>query len=244
MTMDRATEILHSMASGIDPITGEILAANHFCNSPEVIRALYTAIQAMSGADHAGPSYLVRKNGKLNAGRPWTDADLDTLRCMYQEGKSMEWICAKLQRRKRGVLNQLKCLGLTESAMNPDKTPPGLERAGQRWTHEEDAQLKDLHSEKWPIAKIAAKMQRSDYAIYCRMEKLQLYGVEYGYPSKEEPSPWNNENKQLLREMYLSGTPIDELADHFNCTEKGIRARLFYMGLFKESPLSILRKNS
>ena len=188
MTTDRAAEILRCMANGIDPITGEILEENHLCNSPEVIRALCTAIQAMSGANNADASRFVRKNGKLNAGRPWTDADLDALKRMYQDGKPMDWICAKLQRRERGVQKQLAHLGLIESKKNASKTPsPGLERAGQRWTREEDTQLKNLFSEKWPISEIAAEMQRSDYAIYCRMEKLQLFGAEYGYPSNEEP---------------------------------------------------------
>ena len=100
----------------------------------------------------------------------------------------MDWICAMLQRRERGVQKQLAHLGLIESKKNASKTPsPGLERAGQRWTREEDAQLKNLFSEKLPIAEIAAEMQRSDYAIYCRMEKLQLFGAEYGYPPNEEP---------------------------------------------------------
>ena len=241
MTTDRATEILRCMANGIDPITGEILEEDHLCNSPEVVRALCTAIHSMSGANDADTSRAVRKNGKLNAGRPWTDADLDALKRMYQDGDSMACICEKLQRRERGVLKQLERLGLTQNAKAPSL---GLERAGQRWTEEEDALLKNLYSEKWSIARMAARMQRSEYAIYCRIEKLQLFGAEYGYPPNEECPPWSNKDNQQLREMFLSETPIDELAAYFERSENSIRARLFYMGLIKESPISSWRKKS
>lgn len=241
MTTDRAAEILRCMANGVDPITGEILEEDHLCNSPEVIRALCTAIQAMSGAGDADASRFVRKNGKLNAGRPWTDADLDALKRMYQDGDSMDLICAKLQRRERGVLKQLERLGLAENAK---ASSPGLERAGQRWTPDEDTLLKHLYIDRLPIEKISAEMQRSEYAIYCRMEKLQLFGAEYGYPPNEECPPWSNKDNQQLREMFLSETPIDELAAYFERSENSIRARLFYMGLIKESPISILRKKS
>ena len=210
MTTDRAAEILRCMANGVDPITGEILEEDHLCNSPEVIRALCTAIQAMSGAGDADASRFVRKNGKL-------------------------------QRRERGVLKQLERLGLAENAK---ASSPGLERAGQRWTPDEDTLLKHLYIDRLPIEKISAEMQRSEYAIYCRMEKLQLFGAEYGYPPNEECPPWSNKDNQQLREMFLSETPIDELAAYFERSENSIRARLFYMGLIKESPISILRKKS
>lgn len=54
----------------------------------------------------------------------------------------------------------------------------------------------------------------------------------------------NQRKKQLLREMFLSGKTVKELADYFGCPEDSIRVRLFYMGLFKESPISALRKKS
>ena len=240
MTAERATEILRCMANGVDPITGEILEEGHLCNSPEVIRALCAAIHAMTKADGADTSYPVRKNGKLNAGRPWTDDDLDALKRMHRDGASMDSICMILHRRERGVLKQMRLLGLKQKKASAS----GLERAGERWTKEEDDLLKDLHIDRWPIEEIAAKMQRSEYAIYCRMEKLQLYGAAYGYPPKEEYPPWNNKDNQQLREMFLSGIPVDELATHFEQSENSIRARLFYLGLTRESPLPPWRKRS
>ena len=130
MTAERATEILRCMANGVDPITGEILEEGHLCNSPEVVRALCAAIHAMTKADGADTSYPVRKNGKLNAGRPWTDDDLDALKRMHRDGASMDSICMILHRRERGVLKQMRLLGLKQKKASAS----GLERAGERWT--------------------------------------------------------------------------------------------------------------
>lgn len=235
MTSDRAMEILRCMANGVDPITGEVLEPGHICNSPDVIRALCMAAYAMSGAADAPASAC--KAEKLNAGRPWTVEDLDALEHMYRGGASMAWICKRLQRRERGVLKQLVYLGLAEDKAVSDKQPsPGLERAGLRWTREEDTLLRELYAERRPIEEIAARMRRTSYSIYCRMEKLEIFDSGYGYPSGEAPPKWNGEDDRLLREMFLSGIPAGELAAHFQCSEDGIRARLFYMGLCRDAP--------
>lgn len=137
------------MADGIDPFTGKILDTHHICNSPDVIRALYMAVDALSTASSVedansakessvlqeDSSHIYRKNGKLNAGRKWTDEDLHVLERMYQEGLSLDSICRKLQRRKRGVLRHLDHLGLIEPSDSLKKpSTPGLERSGQKWT--------------------------------------------------------------------------------------------------------------
>ena len=53
MTNETALEILLRMADGVDPDTGELLAADHLCNRPAVIRALIAAVQALSAAQAA-----------------------------------------------------------------------------------------------------------------------------------------------------------------------------------------------
>ena len=62
------------------------------------------------------------------------------------------------------------------------------------------------------------------------------------HPTKNLPN--EPTKKQLLREMFLSGKTVKELADYFGRPENSIRVRLFYMGLSKESPISVLRKKS
>ena len=151
----------------------------------------------------------------------------------------MSELCKRLQRRERCIQQQLYRLGLIKPASTPTA---GLERAGLPWTQDEDALLKTLYDAHWPISSIAAKMQRSDRAIYCRMERLELYGEQYGYPPEEVQPKWSRADDETLREMYSSCISVAEMAQSLQRTEKSIAARLFYMGLTKDSPLPPLRK--
>lgn len=243
MTSQAAMEILQLMADGVDPATGEILAADHLCNQPDVIRALVVAIRALSAEQPTPPIVYNRKSDKLNAGRPWTEEDLAALKQLYLSGLPMNAICKQLQRRERGVQQQLCRLGLIEIQKDPAHAPvPGLERAGLPWTQDEDALLKTLHAAHWPIPSIAAKMQRSDYSIFCRMDKLELYGEQYGYPAKEHQPKWTRTDDKTLQEMFQSGISTAEMAQSLHRPETSIAARLFYRGLTKDCPLPPLRK--
>ena len=243
MTNETALEILLRMADGVDPDTGELLAADHLCNRPAVIRALIAAVQALSAAQPAQPIADGRKTGKPNAGRPWTDQDLAQLRQLYLSGMSMSALCSRLQRRERGIQQQLGRLGLIDIQQDSAPAPvSGLERAGLPWTRDEDALLKTLYDAHWPISSIAAKMQRSDRAIYCRMERLELCGEQYGYPPEEVQPKWSRADDETLREMHRSGISAREMSQSLHRPEKSIAAQLFYMGLTKDSPLPPLRK--
>lgn len=245
MTIARSLEILRLLADGVDPMTGKTLEEDHLCNYPEVIRALATAINFISTNESVSENSQVPKleksnfkNKKLNAGRPWTNEDLATLKQMYQNNQSMDAICQQLQRRERGVMKQLVYLGLIESEKKPSKNPvPGLERAGLPWLYDEDTRLKELYAQKQSIPEIAVEMQRSEYSIYCRMEKLELYGAEYGYPEESDLPKWSVPDQRALREMFLSGKSIEALAKHFGRSQTSIRTRLNYMNLSKETPL-------
>ena len=184
MTNETAREILQIMAKGINPITGEILPDDHLCNYPEVARALCLAIQSLSVDSPVTDLPVNKKNGKLNAGRPWTKEDLRELEQLYLAGASMDDICKQLQRRERGVQKQLEYLGLRHTTSEISNSSSRPAKAGQRWTREEDILLTDMYTHRYPISEIASEMQRSEYSIFCRMEKLELYGEENGYPPK------------------------------------------------------------
>ena len=243
MTAKEAMTILQLLMEGRDPKTGAFLSFGHTCLHPEVRQALHMAVVAMGREDAQPEAIWTRKNGKLNAGRPWTEEDRTALAEMYRSGVSIQKICVKLQRRERGVKRQLAYLGyIEEMNSNSEKRPrPGLERAGKPWTQAEDAFLRKSYQQNIPIAQIATQMRRSEYAIFCRMEGLSLYGAENGYPEKESSFKWTNENIREMRELYEGGESIPELAKRFNCSEKNISARLFYMGLIRESPLPWVR---
>ena len=107
MTNESARIILLQMLDGLDPTTGEVLPPDHLLNDATVIRALHTAVLALM--DVRMP---VNRNGRLNAGRAWTAMDRDALAALSRSGASMEMMCEKLQRRRRGVERQLHAMGL------------------------------------------------------------------------------------------------------------------------------------
>ena len=101
MNAARAASLLETLIMGIDPITGETLDAEHVCAQPETLRALHLAVAA-----------LRNEKPRLNAGRPWTPQEDETLRQLYRGGVSLDAICARLSRRPRGTENRLRHLGL------------------------------------------------------------------------------------------------------------------------------------
>ena len=236
MTNEQARNILGIIMQGIDPVTGEILPEDHFCNQPDVMRALHLAIVALTDRQELDQTESPKK---LSAGRPWTDDDLMVLKKLYMAGTSMEEICRALERRERGVNRQLVYLGLIEEDAQPAReVTPGLERAGQRWNLEEDQTLERMFMNRAPIKEIAEELHRTEYSIFCRMEKRGLYGDAEGYPIKEDLPPWKNEDNQTLREMASEGKSIQEIAQYFGRSEKSMSARMFYMGLGGDAPVS------
>ena len=102
MTNESARIILLQMLDGLDPTTGEVLPPDHLLNDATVIRALHTAVLALTDISHPVRA-PVNRNGRLNAGRAWTEMDRDALAALSRSGASMETMCEKLQRRRRGV---------------------------------------------------------------------------------------------------------------------------------------------
>ena len=71
MDIIRAREIIRALAEGVDPTTGEVLAKESIFNSPDVIRSLYTILEATA------PKSV---DPHRNAGKPWTETEDDKLR--------------------------------------------------------------------------------------------------------------------------------------------------------------------
>lgn len=104
MDIIRAKEIVRILADGIDPITGEILPEDSVYNSPEVIRALFTILEALRN-----PSV---KSSAQNAGTPWTDTEEDQLRDEFISNIRIADI-AKFHGRSCGAIeSRLEKLGL------------------------------------------------------------------------------------------------------------------------------------
>lgn len=108
MDLDRAKEIVSTLAEGIDPLTGELLPSDHLCNKGDVVRAFYALLNA---AD-----FKKAKPQPENAGEPWTEQADAELRALFSSGKSMAAIGKQLGRTSGSVEARLAKLGLIETS--------------------------------------------------------------------------------------------------------------------------------
>lgn len=238
MKRETALTILETLLDGADPVTGEVLPEGHVCLEPNVMRALHTAVVALqmpeTENDAQTSAYPLTKRGRLNAGRVWTEADNQKLIQLYLDGKSMEDICRLLQRRARGVNNQLRYLGFdVKEVMQPDAS--NIENQhGKPWTRADHDWLMEAWADGVPATEMAAHLGRTVRAVRMRLENFGKY--DGGMTAEDEPPAWTEaETKELFR-MVDEGYTLTEMARQFGRTKKAMQARLFYLGLSKEAP--------
>ena len=164
MTQLEAAGLLETLAQGADPFTGEILPPSHVCCDERTCQALRMAVKALRGQDAAREDIWVRKDGRPNAGRPWTAEDNALLEQLFRQGMSPEAMAPLLGRRHRGVANQLKALGLEGGGS-------GAFRSHQPWTQADDDELVRMYPD-WTEQQLARHFGRSAYAIHCRLIRL------------------------------------------------------------------------
>ena len=103
MDIIRAREIIHTLANGVDPITGEVLPKESVYNSPDVIRALYTIWEATA------PQSI---DPLRNAGKPWTNTEDAKLRGEYAAKITISEIAKEHGRSYAAIESRLDHLGL------------------------------------------------------------------------------------------------------------------------------------
>ena len=241
MNYERAIEILEMLLNGIDPVTGEILPEKGTHAEPEVIRALYKGIQALSReAKQEKTEDISSEPGttqrKVNANRPWTKEDDQQLMEFFRNQAPIEEICAVLQRRPIGINNRLVFLGLVERTTDRfgNQLKPGFERVFTPWQPEEDVRLREMFNEEKTIKDMMEVFHRTENGIKYRLEKLQLIDDAENYPEESDTSPRiDNED---LRERFLRSEKTSQIASLYGQSEQAIRARLFYMGLGGSGP--------
>ena len=119
------------------------------------------------------------------------------------------------------------------------KKAVGRERAGEAWSREEEAQLWDLWKNGATKNEIAKLLQRSSWAIHRRLERLGLLEERNEEDESSLLPPWTLTDVKLLNELHASGCTAEEIAEQMNRPVESIRARMFYMGLTKEAPISL-----
>lgn len=107
MDIQKAKEIIHTLADGVDPTTGEILSADHVCNRADVIRALHIAEQALQkdlNRPEEGPWH--KEYGKV-----WSQQEINLLITLFEKHHSVAQISKQLCRSESGIRAKLVRLG-------------------------------------------------------------------------------------------------------------------------------------
>ena len=117
MELQEARAIVSTLAQGIHPVTGEVMAEDSPYNAPPVIRALFVVARALEEAP-ARP----RREPPPNAGKPWSAEEDEMLDAVFGSGGDLKPLAQALGRTLFALESRLVKLG---------KLPP---RSGMRVT--------------------------------------------------------------------------------------------------------------
>ena len=125
MREQRACLILQALIQGVDPFSGEELAAGTVLQRADVLRAMLAGVAAL---EESASRSARRAQLPANVGRAWTqEEDLELIR-ESQAGTALEEIAAAHARTLRAIEARLEKLGLITAAQrstrNSFEPPP------------------------------------------------------------------------------------------------------------------------
>ena len=125
MELNRAKEIIKTLADGVDPVTGEVLPQESPYNDPNVIRALFTVLESVR--DDKKPRKTneqkqqdnIKSGRPRNAGLPWTDEVKMEVASKFRNGISVNALSRHFERTQGAIVSELMKQGLIESPDEP-----------------------------------------------------------------------------------------------------------------------------
>ena len=112
----KASEILKSLAAGIDPADGGALAGIETLQSPDVVRALFLAADSLETRMRQS-----RRQSSLprNAGKPWSQEEDARLLAGFDGGVGVDQLAAAHERTRAGIEARLVKHGRLEAEQAP-----------------------------------------------------------------------------------------------------------------------------
>ena len=128
--MDEVTalKLIDTLASGVNPATGELLGADNPCQHPDVVRALCLAARAL---DERRQRAERQRGLPANVGKSWTTDEDEALIAEFHAGKKLGELAAVRQRTQTGIQARLEKLGLVEPAPGSNGGAGGFRRAAR-----------------------------------------------------------------------------------------------------------------
>ena len=108
MQTSEALRIIHTLADGVDPVSGEVLAQDSAYQQPQLMRALYACIRALERQEQRE-----RRGFQLpvNAGKPWNEAEDQLLKEQFDQGKPIREIAKEHARTEAAIEARLEKFG-------------------------------------------------------------------------------------------------------------------------------------
>jgi hypothetical protein len=123
MDESKALTIVSALANGVNPATGELFAADSPYQAPDVIRALFRAVQLLEL--NVQRRTRARNDGFGNAGKPWSDEEDQRLLAEFDNGRPLAELASLHGRTHGGIQARLERHG----RLLPDAARPlGLSR--------------------------------------------------------------------------------------------------------------------
>jgi DNA-binding NarL/FixJ family response regulator len=108
MDADKSLKIIHALANGVDPHTGEEYSPDSPYLHPQTVRALYMAVEAMERSKERAKKTEDRKKGLPgNAGKAWEAEEEQRMLKTFDGGKSIKEIAEMHQRTESAILSRL-----------------------------------------------------------------------------------------------------------------------------------------
>ena len=117
MERENIISVLEGLANGVDPVTGELLPATSPYNHPEVIRALFHAVNLISNAKKPKKTLAEKQQENVNNGLPqnhglpWDEKDVQAVISQFQSNSSfgsINDIASQFSRKPNSIFSLLK----------------------------------------------------------------------------------------------------------------------------------------
>lgn len=115
MQTSEALKIIQTLADGVNPVTGEVLADDSLNQNPQIIRALFAAAESLQQNEERQ-----RRKQTLpeHTGTPWETEEEKTLCAGFEADMSINELAQKHKRTRGSIQSRLVKLGKTEATIS------------------------------------------------------------------------------------------------------------------------------
>jgi Mor family transcriptional regulator len=258
------SDIIKALAKGVNPITGELISNDDLLSDPTIIRALYSAVEAMKSGniEHKSSNNLtlksatrednnIKKQLPKNYGKAWDPSSKDELVNKFNNGSTASELAKYYER----TLSSINGILFKEGLIEQDEftAPPTTKQKqelniklgnplnhGVPWDPQSLNELINKFKNGSTVAELSKYYDRSAGSIRSTLSKNDVSGELRDIKNKNSNlpknygKPWSGILKEELFDKFRSGSSIPVLAKYFERTEGSIGGTLFDKGLINK----------